>query len=113
MSKYVSAMGKVVDMNALRSKNEKVRAVGNMNVNARGDTIDSNDNIIQDNTKRVNQQYMKTVANTRQAPMKPRPPASATTPEVVAPKTQNFESLEADLPPDDIDDDIPNPKKKK
>ena len=41
-----SAMGKSVDMGALVSRNEKVRAVGNMNVNARGDILDSNNKII-------------------------------------------------------------------
>ena len=113
MSKYISAMGKVVDMNALRAKNEKVRAVGNMNVNSRGDTIDSNDEVIEDNTKRVNQQYMKTVASTRQAPMKPQPTASALTPDVVAPVTEHIEPQEAYKSLDDFDDDVPNPKKKK
>jgi hypothetical protein len=34
---YKSAKGKPVDMGALRLKNEKERAVGNMKVNARGD----------------------------------------------------------------------------
>ena len=60
---YRSAMGKNVDMAALRTQNEKIRAVGNMNVNARGDTIDSNGNVIQDNNKRVNEYYMKAVMN--------------------------------------------------
>ena len=36
---YRSASGKTVDMGALRLKNEKTRAVGNMKVNARGDMI--------------------------------------------------------------------------
>lgn len=58
-----SAMGKSVDMAALRQKNEQIRAVGNMNCNARGDTIDSNGNVIQDNNKRVNEYYMKAVMN--------------------------------------------------
>ena len=43
---YSSARGKTVDMGALRLKNEQVRAVGNMGVNARGDRIDSQGNII-------------------------------------------------------------------
>ena len=58
-----SAMGKTIDMAAMRSKNEHVRAVGNMNVNSRGDVIDSNGNIINDNNKRVNEHYMKSVVN--------------------------------------------------
>ena len=43
---YSSARGKIVDMGALRLRNEQVRAVGNMGVNARGDRIDSKGNII-------------------------------------------------------------------
>ena len=58
-----SAKGKTVDMAALRSKNEHTRAVGNMNVNTRGDVIDSNGNVINDNNKRVNEHYMKGVVN--------------------------------------------------
>jgi len=57
-----TALGKSIDMDALRAKNEQVRAVGNMRVNARGDVIDANNRIINDSTKRVNEQYMKTVA---------------------------------------------------
>ena len=49
MATHRSAMGKEVDMSALRQRNEKTRAVGNMNVNARGDIIDSNGQVINDN----------------------------------------------------------------
>lgn len=56
-------MGKSIDMEALALRNEKVRAVGNMNVNARGDIIDSNNQIINDVTKRVNGLYNKTTVN--------------------------------------------------
>ena len=43
---YKTARGKLVDMGSLRLQNENVRAVGNMGVNARGDRIDSEGNII-------------------------------------------------------------------
>jgi hypothetical protein len=56
-------MGKTVDMAALSGRNEKVRAVGNMNVNARGDVLDSNNRVIQDNTKRVKASYQNTVSS--------------------------------------------------
>ena len=46
MSKYRTAQGKMVDMSALQAKNERTRAVGNMKVNARGDTIDSNGKLL-------------------------------------------------------------------
>ena len=35
---YKSAMGQPIDLGALLLQNEQDRAVGNMNVNARGDT---------------------------------------------------------------------------
>ena len=63
MSKYRTAQGKLVDMSALQAKNERTRAVGNMKVNARGDTIDSNGKIIVPVTTKVNSMYSKTVGN--------------------------------------------------
>lgn len=63
MSKYRTAMGKTVDMGALVTRNEKVRAVGNMRVNARGDMLDNNNRVIQDATKRVGEQYVNTVSS--------------------------------------------------
>lgn len=61
MTKQVhrSANGKIVDMGALRLKNEKVRAVGNMKVNARGDQIDDMNRIITSKPQQVNKQYQK------------------------------------------------------
>jgi len=56
-----SALGKNIDMSAMVSQNEKVRAVGNMNVNARGDVIDSHGRVVQGNTQRVNSMYKQTV----------------------------------------------------
>lgn len=61
MSKFNTAMGRQLDMSALAAKNEKVRAVGNMNVNARGDVLDSHNQVISDNNQRINRVYQKTV----------------------------------------------------
>ena len=63
MKNYRSAMGKTIDMAALASRNEHTRAVGNMRVNARGDTIDANGRIIKPVTDKVNEAYGKTVGN--------------------------------------------------
>lgn len=54
---YRSANGKTVDMGALRLQNEKVRAVGNMRVNARGDVINDNNQVIRTRNEQVGQQY--------------------------------------------------------
>jgi len=63
MAKYRTAMGKVVDMTQLTAKNEHVRAVGNMSVNARGDSIDSLGRVVTPVTKKVGGAYQKTVSN--------------------------------------------------
>lgn len=56
---YKSAMGKPVDMGALRLQNERTRAVGNMKVNARGDLLDDGNKVIAAKNKQVTQQYNK------------------------------------------------------
>ena len=78
--KHRTAMGTTVDMSALQAKNERTRAVGNMNVNARGDTIDSTGKIIQPITSKVNDAYAKTVGNRSshvvKKPTQAKPPVS-------------------------------------
>lgn len=54
---YRSANGKNVDMGALRLQNERVRAVGNMRVNARGDEINDNNEVIRKKNEQVSKQY--------------------------------------------------------
>jgi hypothetical protein len=44
-------------MGALRLKNERVRAVGNMKVNARGDVIDDKGGVIRSKTQQAKQVY--------------------------------------------------------
>lgn len=71
MTSYRTAMGKSVDMTSLIKRNEHTRAVGNMNVNARGDTIDAQGRVIVSVTEKVNDAYAKTVGN-RSAQVRPR-----------------------------------------
>jgi glycine cleavage system H lipoate-binding protein len=54
---YKTAQGKIVDMGRLVLQNEQVRAVGNMNVNARGDVVDDMNRPISSKTQQVNRQY--------------------------------------------------------
>lgn len=70
-STYKSAMGKPVDMAAIRAKNENVRAVGNMRVNARGDIIDSNNEVVGQSSQRVSRSLNKPSApSSKPAPVK-------------------------------------------
>ena len=92
-------MGKPFDMDAFRSKNEKVRAVGNMPVNARGDIIDSNNRVIHDVNKRVGEMYNKTMQTYNTQPPKSSRAIKSTPPPP------------DEIAPDDLDLDLPNPKK--
>ena len=56
---YRSAMGKPVDLGALFLQNEHVRAVGNMNVNARGDVLDSANRVIEPKNRQVQRKYRR------------------------------------------------------
>lgn len=60
---YRTASGQEVDLQKLLLKNEKVRAVGNMNVNARGDVLDSGNKNIASRREQVNKQYRKQIGN--------------------------------------------------
>jgi hypothetical protein len=66
---YRSAQGKLVDLGALQLQNEHVRAVGNMNVNARGDRLDSNNQSIQSRTNQVSKQYQRQTTNVSRSPI--------------------------------------------
>jgi hypothetical protein len=76
MAIHKTAMGKAVDMSSLSSQHEKTRAVGNMNVNARGDIVDSHNRVIQDNTKRVKTTYNNSISDH----LTPGSPAEASKP---------------------------------
>ena len=117
-----SAMGKSVDMGALVSKNEKVRAVGNVkNLNARGDTIDAFGKVIQPVTEKVNNAYGKTVGNrSAQVVNKPRPNIQADVipqvelPELTPEDLELEESFEDDLEIEKIkEEEIKKATKKK
>jgi hypothetical protein len=108
MSKYRTAMGKTVDMAALAARNEKTRAVGNMKVNARGDSIDAQGRIIKPVTAKVNEQYANTVGNrSSHVVRRPVQQTRPTTPTPVAPKIDlnELNSMERELE-ESLDDDL-------
>jgi len=53
---YKTAQGKSIDLGTIMLQNEHVRAVGNMNVNARGDIVDSNNKVIETKNRRIQKQ---------------------------------------------------------
>lgn len=96
MSKYRTALGKTVDMSVLSTKNERVRAVGNMSVNARGDTIDAQGRIVTPVTEKVNEKYSQTVGNRSANPVKKSMPDSKKNPaaQPIPPQAKQEELIE-------------------
>lgn len=105
-SSYKSAMGKPVDMAAIRTKNENVRAIGNMKVNSRGDIIDNHNQVVQPASQRVNRVYTKAtaaktpVADVEQSPatstirrVEPVAPVQPVVPTKLDPVVDLFEEL--------------------
>lgn len=50
---YKTSQGQTIDLGALILKNEKVRAVGNMKVNARGDSLDGENKSIDSKSRQL------------------------------------------------------------
>ena len=67
---YRTAQGKMVDLGALQLRNENVRAVGNMKVNARGDLIDSGNRAIDTRNRQVAKQYRRQTTNVTDTPVR-------------------------------------------
>lgn len=107
MGIYRTAQGKRLDMSILARKNERTRAVGNMSVNARGDTIDSQGRVIVPVTKKVGDKYQRTVSN-RAATLAKRkedlmkPIETAPAPETKLDITEEFELLEEEAELDEL-----------
>jgi deoxycytidylate deaminase len=66
---YKTANGKNLDVGALILKNEKVRAVGNMDINARGDKIDSSGKTTVSRARQIARNLRKQTVNTTDSPV--------------------------------------------
>ena len=107
MGIYRTAQGKRLDMSILARKNERTRAVGNMSVNARGDTIDSQGRIIVPVTKKVGDKYQRTVSNRAAALSKRKedlmqPIETVASPESKIDITEELELLAEELEIDEL-----------
>ena len=71
---YKTARGKTLDMASLIAKQEKTRAVSNINaINSRGDEIDQAGNIVRPNTQRVAESYASQVGTQGAVTLQERP----------------------------------------
>ena len=92
---YRTAQGKMVDLGSLQLRNETVRSVGNMKVNARGDLIDSNNRPINTRNQQVDRQYRRQTSNVSNIPVQTARTAAA--------------AADIPAPPEDFQDDFVKP----
>jgi hypothetical protein len=93
-------MGKPVDLGALFLQNEHTRAVGNMNVNARGDVLDSANRVIEPKNRQAQRKYRRQT-NVTAGPVSTKPQQEMS-------QVVDVSDTFADLPQDDADP-IPAP----
>jgi len=81
---YRSMQGRMIDIEKLRASNENVQAVGNMNVNARGDQIGPGGKVVTTKEQVVAKYYEapKGVVDDTPARSKPTPAVAPKQPEV-------------------------------
>ena len=90
---YRTAQGRVVDLGAMIAQNETVRAVGNMNVNARGDIIDNQGRVLSTRGEQVNRNLNRqtnsgSVPSGNRAPKQSRPAKLSETEQLELDRTQ-------------------------
>ncbi len=81
---YRTMQGRMVDIEKLRAANESVQAVGNMNVNARGDVLGAGGKIITSKAQVMKQYYEKPKGMVDDTPSRSKPTPA---PRVEAKKT--------------------------
>jgi hypothetical protein len=85
---YKSAQGKMVDLGTIMLQNEHVRAVVNMKVNARGDKLDSLNQVIETRTERIQRHNERTSTNVSSAPPQTSAKKTSTPKQKVEPNIQ-------------------------
>lgn len=94
---YRTAQGKIVDLGAIQLRNENVRAVGNMDVNARGDRVDSQNRAIDSRTQQVSRQYKRQTSNVQnQSTRVSRAPDRQPAPQKSSPVTETLNEVSID-----------------
>ena len=76
---YRTMQGRMVDIDQLRAANESVQAVGNMNVNARGDVLGANGQVITPKAQVIKKYYEQPKGKASEGPSRiKQTPASET-----------------------------------
>ena len=77
---YRTMQGRMVDIEKLRAANESVRAVGNMNVNARGDVLGPNNTVVSTKSQQIQQYYEAPRGKVDDTPARSKPTPARKTP---------------------------------
>ena len=90
---YRTMQGRMVDIEKLRAANESVRAVGNMNVNARGDVLGPGGTIVTPKAEVIQKYYEAPRGKVDDTPTRAKPtPARRVAPEPAVQKMTPVES---------------------
>ena len=93
---YRTMQGRMVDIEKLRAANESVRAVGNMNVNARGDVLGPGGTIATPKSDVIQKYYEAPRGRVDDTPARAKPtPPRRVAPEPVQPTVQKMTPVEA------------------
>ena len=87
---YRTMQGRMVDIDQLRAANESVQAVGNMNVNARGDVLGANGQVVTPKSQVIKKYYEQPKGKASEGPSTitktPAPQPKAVETKAVEPK---------------------------
>ncbi len=91
---YRTMQGRMIDIEKLRGANEDVRAVGNMNVNARGDVLNKSGQVVASKAKVIQKYYEQPKGRVDDTPRRAKPaPVKRTPPQPTARQTQKTTSV--------------------
>ena len=81
--------GRMIDIEKLRGANENERAVGNMNVNARGDVLNNSGQVVTSKAKVIQKYYEQPKGRVDDTPRRAKPvPVKRTPPQPTSTQTQ-------------------------
>ena len=92
---YRTMQGRMVDIEKLRAANESVRAVGNMNVNARGDVLGKGGAVVQPKANVIQKYYEQPKGRVDDTPTRARPTPVRRTPPAAQPKITRTAPVES------------------
>lgn len=88
---YRTMQGRMIDIDKLRASNETVPAVGNMNVNARGDVIGAGGKIVKPKDQVIKEYYETPKGAAQDTPIK-KPPITKSQP-IPQPKVEQVQTM--------------------